>query len=200
MILVLLLLFFVTLILALFYGSMLGTLWSEAPFVPTGRRDLKRMINLVAIKPGEMVYDLGSGDGRIVRAAARLGAKAVGYEKSLPMVWWSKMLAYNVARHFMCRHAGDEAHQSRDWCGAGKLPRYNARFVRANYLKQDLSDADVVFCYLMPKAMEHLKPKFEKELQPGTRIISRAFSIPGWKAEIFRFSKRSPPVYFYIKR
>jgi len=52
----------------------------------------------------------------------------------------------------------------------------------------------------MPKAMEHLKEKFETELKPGTRIFSRAFKIPGWTPQArLQFSRRAPPVYVYVK-
>lgn len=191
------LVFFVMILagLFLFYGSVLNSLRREAPYVPTGRRELQWILReVVRVMPGEVFYDLGSGDGRVVRAAAKLGARAVGFEQSWVLTWWSRVLSWwDVARHFMCRYAGD------------KPPRYkpqdDARFVCGNYLSQNLSQANVIFCYLMPKAMEHLKPKFESELKPGTRIISRAFKIPGWTAaQRLQFSPRRPPVYVYVKQ
>src|SRR3989338_7482884 len=115
---ILLLIFYTIVIagLAAFYFSVLGSLRAEAPFVPTGQRDLKKILEVARIVPGELVYDLGSGDGRVVRAAARRGARAVGIEQSWLLVWWSKLLSSRVARRLVCRQAGD------------KPPRY----IRAN--------------------------------------------------------------------
>lgn len=153
-----------------FCFSLLASLGRSAPFVPTGRREIAWILREVAeVQPQEIFYDLGSGDGRVVRAAARLGARATGLEQSSALVWWSRLLARG--------------------CGI---------FVMGNYLKEDLRGADVIFCYLMPGAMEKLKEKFERELKPGARVISRAFKIPGWTpTQRFQFRPKSPPVYIY---
>jgi hypothetical protein len=69
-----------------------------------------------------------------------------------------------------------------------------------NFYNQDLSKADIFFCFLTPKAMLKLSAKFESELKPGTRIISYAFSIPGWSPEKIIFNNMPGKIYCYIKK
>lgn len=213
--------------------ALLGSLRAEAPFVPTGRRDMRLILEAAKIMPGETVYDLGSGDGRVVREAARLGARAVGFEQSRILILWSRFL--NTMDRVTARHPASEHARSRlayvqdvlvprsgprpastpilkestqaglrvssaGYPGDPAIDLGSATFIRGDYLKEDLGEADVIFCYLLPKAMEHLKEKFETELKPGTRIFSRAFKIPGWEPrQRLQFSKHSPPVYVYVR-
>lgn len=184
-------LFLVTLLLFA-CSSILRSVWFDAPFVPTGRRDLRSILELANIKPGEIVYDLGSGDGRLVRAAARQGARAIGVEKLWILALWSRLAWWICTR---CRALSAPVLGNGGGNGDG-----TAIFKSINFYKQDIRDADVVFCYLLPKAMENLKEKFEKELRPGARVISRAFSIHGWQpTRTLRFRKHSPLVYFYVR-
>lgn len=129
--------------------------WRAAPFVPTRQRDVERMLRLAEVKPGELVYDLGAGDGRFLLAAARRGARAVGFEISiLPFLIACLRLALGRATA--------------------------ARIELKDFFRQDLSAADVIVCFLTPAAMAKLGPKFSRELKPGARIVSYAFSLPGW--------------------
>ncbi len=130
--------------------------WRAAPYVPTRQRDVDRMLRLAGVKPGELVYDLGAGDGRFLLAAARRGARAVGFEISV--------LPYLIAR-LRLTVQGQTA---------------TARIRLQDFFHQDLSSADVVVCFLTPAAMAKLAPKFNRELKPGTRVVSYAFSLPGW--------------------
>lgn len=155
--------------------SVLFSTFTEAPFVPTGKRDMRRILTAVKIKPGEIFYDLGSGDGRLVIAAAKDGAIALGFERAWPLVFWSNIKIKLLGLK-------------------GK-----ALVRRANFLKADLGQADIIFCYLMPNAMKQLKSKFEKDLKPSARVFSRAFSISGWSpVAVHRFGRFSPPVYEYV--
>ena len=126
-----------------------------APFVPTPLPRVRKMLELAKIEPGDKVYDLGCGDGRLVHLASReKQAKAVGFELSPPIWLWAK-----IAQPF--------------WNSKAKI-----KF--RNFYKQDISDADVIFCYLMPETLK----KFQKELgklKKGTRIVSYAFKIPELK-------------------
>lgn len=127
---------------------------SGGPFVPSKKRNVKIMIEVAGLKAGERVVDLGSGDGRLVFAAAATGAKAVGYEVSWPAWAWSRLLQI--------------------------VGRKGGELCRSNAFKVSLKDADVVFCYLFPDTMKKLKPKLEQELPSGARVISNRFPIPGW--------------------
>jgi hypothetical protein len=142
----------------LLVGTMAWGAWSAAPWVPLWRRDVDRMIGLADIKLGEKVYDLGAGDGRIVIAAAKKGGQAIGFEISvLPYILGCiKIIVGGL------------------W---GKV-----RMSYKNFFTQDLSDADVIFTFLTPHAMEKLKPKLEKT-KSGCRIVSYAFEVPGWSAD-----------------
>ncbi len=141
--LVLLFLFIIPTIIALVHG---------APFVPTPIVRVQKMLALAKIKPGDKVYDIGCGDGRIVYLAAKeYGAKAVGFELS-PVVY---MLAR--IRKIL-------------WRSKAKIYFRDSR-------RKNLSDANVIFCYLMPDTLAKLQSKFEQELKPGTRIVSYAFPI-----------------------
>jgi len=132
--------------------------FSAAPWVPLWKKDIRRMMRLAGVKAGEVVYDLGAGDARIITIASlEFGAKATGFEIAT--------LPYFLGC-IRIRLKGLE--------GKTKL-RY------ANFFRQDLSSADVICAFLTPQAMLKLKPKLEKETKPGCRIVSYAFSIPGWQ-------------------
>jgi tRNA A58 N-methylase Trm61 len=132
-----------------------------APYLPTRQQDVERMLKLANIQPGEVVYDLGAGDGRfMITAAQRYGARAIGYEISL--------LPYLAARWRMWR------------AQVGQQATIRAK----DFFHTDLSDANVVVCFLTPGAMKKLGQKFKRELRPGTRIVSYAFSIADWTPEV----------------
>lgn len=156
-------------------GSAAWAGWRAAPFVPTRQRDVERMLRLSQLKSNELVYDLGAGDGRyIVTAAKKYQARTVGFEISLfPYLigWW---------RIWRARQGSRAAMRLQD------------------FFHQDLSDADVVVCFLTPGAMKKLSLKFQHELRPGTRVVSYAFPMQD-RVEILK-DKPSPgtmAVYVY---
>jgi SAM-dependent methyltransferase len=149
-----------------------------APWVPTSRRTVHKMLTLAGVRPGDVVYDLGSGDGRIlIMAARRFGARAVGIEiDPLFCLWTQLKIAVLGLRH-------------------------RVRLIRGDLFDQDLSQADVVACYLLPKTNERLVGKLKRELCPGTRIVSRRFQLPGWSpvnqdkvARLYVYRIRDKPV------
>lgn len=128
-----------------------------APFVPTQMKQVRRMVKAAKIKPGMVVYDLGCGDGRLVHLASReYGAKAIGYELS-PFVW---LLAVIVSPFW----------------------RSKAKIKYGDFWGRDISDADVIFCYLLPQAMKNFQKKIIPQLKKGSLIVSHAFEIPNLKA------------------
>jgi SAM-dependent methyltransferase len=128
-----------------------------APWVPLEPHVINRIFELVQIKPGDIFYDLGSGDGRMVIAAASLGAKAYGIEIDPWRVWYSRFCIFLFGL-------------------SGK-----AHVIKKNIFDVDISDADVVTLYLLQETNNLLFPKLKKELKPGTRVLSSAFNFPKWK-------------------
>jgi len=129
-----------------------------APYVASPVRVVDRMLELANIKPGETVYDLGCGDGRIVIAAAeKYKAKAVGVEIS------PKLAAAATARINREGISGQ------------------ARVIQGDLLDVDLTGADVVTIYLATSLNEKLRPRLERYLKPGARVVSHDYAVPGWK-------------------
>jgi SAM-dependent methyltransferase len=134
-----------------FYSFFIG-----APYFKTPKKAIREIFGLAQIKPGQKLYDLGAGDGKaLIIAEKEFGAKAVGFELA-PII-------YAMARLNLFFH------------GIKKV-----RLYCKNFYNQDLSDADIVFCFLSIHAMARLEPKFKKELRPGAKIISYSFSLHGW--------------------
>ncbi|MFA6098697.1 MAG: hypothetical protein WCV50_02900 [Patescibacteria group bacterium] len=161
------------------FGTAAYAGWVAAPWLPVFKKDIQRILNLAGIQPGDVVYDLGSGDGRVIVAIANNSSAkiVVGYEISFIPYIWSK-----IRIRFL-----------------GLNQRVEIR--GADFLSRDLSQATVIFCFLTPKAMKKLGPKFERELRPGTRIISYSFSMPNWQpVETDRPSTKHIPIYKYIKK
>lgn len=142
-------------LLALFIPTMIAFL-TGAPWVPTPNCRVKKMIELAKIKPGDRVYDLGCGDGRIVQMAAdKYGADAVGLELS-PLLY-----AWACIRNFILQS--------------------KAKILLRDFRRIDYSNAKVLMFYLLPDILKIMGPKFADELKPGTRVISYAFEIEGWE-------------------
>ena len=127
-----------------------------APFVPTETGLVERVMELGKVKKGDVFYELGSGDGRMIIAAALRGAKAYGVEIDRLRVWYS-----------------------RAWLWFLRLK--NAQIIKKDFFKTDLSMADIVFLFLLPETMEKIKPKLKKELKPGARIVSYGFTFKDWE-------------------
>jgi SAM-dependent methyltransferase len=128
-----------------------------APFVPSAKDEAESMIAIAGIKPGMKVYDLGSGDGRILFKAAKLGAHAIGFEINPFLVFFTKLRA-----RFLSYGSRVEA-----FC--------------MNFWYADVRDADVVFVYLIPWRMTKLKQKLLSQLKPGSLVVSNSFIFRGWK-------------------
>ena len=132
----------------------------EIPFVPTPIEVVDKMLELAEVKSGDVLYDLGSGDGRIViRAAQRYGIRAVGIE--------------------MDRLLLDKARQDAKAASVGHL----VEFRDEDALKANISAATVVTLYMLPWFNERMKPSFEKYLKPGARIVAHDFGIEGWEPD-----------------
>src|SRR5712671_1333674 len=130
-----------------------------APFLPSPQIVVEHMLDAARIKPGEMVYDLGSGDGRVViTAAQKYKANAVGIEIS-------DILCQSAMKKVKAMGLGSQV-----------------KIVHDSAMRVDLSPADVVTIYLLTSSNARLRPNLEKYLKPGARVVSLNFGMPEWKA------------------
>ncbi len=127
--------------------------------MPTPEKVVLKMLEVAKVGPEDIVYDLGCGDGRIIIAAVKnFGAKkAVGVDLS------------------------DERLKEAEQNAIQNGVRDKIELRKNNFLDENVSDATVVTLFLLTNANELLKPKFEKELKPGTRVVSHEFEMKGWK-------------------
>jgi SAM-dependent methyltransferase len=129
-----------------------------APYVRSPDHAVQKMLDMAALKPGETLYDLGCGDGKILIAAAtKYRVKAVGVE-----------ISDNLARRATDRVKKEGLEDQ-------------VTIVHGDFMKTDLSHANVVTLYLVTTANEILRPNLERELRPNTRVVSYDYPIPGWK-------------------
>ncbi len=132
----------------------------DVVYVPTPNEVVDRMLALTKVKNNDVIYDLGSGDGRIViTAAQKLGAKGVGIDIDPQRIQEAKENAQ-----------------------AAKVAD-RVEFRQQDLFETDLSQASVVTLYLLPDLNLKLRPKLFKELKPGTRVVSHDFDMGDWKPE-----------------
>jgi SAM-dependent methyltransferase len=132
----------------------------DVPFVPTPPEVVEEMLRLAGVKTGDILYDLGCGDGRIVIAAAkRFGIKAVGIDIDPVRITESNANA----------------------AAAGVTGK--VRFIQQNLFEADFREATVVTMYLLTSVNRRLRPKLLAELQPGTRLVSHSFDMGDWRPD-----------------
>ena len=136
--------------------SISWTHFRGAQWVPTSMGTVNKMLTIADVGPDDLVYDLGCGDGRIiVTAARRYGAQAVGIEIDPLRYLWCQLLITVLGL------------------------RGRVKVIFGDFFSHDLSDADVVICYLLQVTNEKLEAKLKEELRPGTRVVSNYFTFPG---------------------
>ena len=129
-----------------------------AIFIPTPRKIVEKMLKIAEVKEDDILYDLGSGDGRIlIEAAEKYKVKTIGVEADPLRVFWSR-----------ARIRSREMHD-------------RVKVIWGNFLKSDLSGATVVTVYQGKGINRKLVKKLEKELKPGARVVSYIFSFDGWE-------------------
>jgi ubiquinone/menaquinone biosynthesis C-methylase UbiE len=130
----------------------------DAPYVSTPQPVVEQMLRLAAVRPGDVVYDLGCGDGGIVITAARnFGARGIGIDIDPRRI--------------------EEANTAARWAGVSERVRFSVQ----DLFKTDFSEATVVTLFLLPELNAKLLPKFRAELKPGTRVVSLHFGIGDWE-------------------
>ena len=132
----------------------------DVPYVPTSQEVVDEMLKIANVMKSDVVYDLGSGDGRIViTAAKRYGATGVGID------------------------INPERVQEANANAKAALVTNKVKFIEGDIFEADFSKATVVTMYLLPAINLKLRPKLFEQLKPGTRIVSHAFDMGDWKPE-----------------
>ena len=130
----------------------------DVAYIPTPKNIVRQMLLLARLRQGELLYDLGAGDGRILIEGAReFGARCVGVEIDPERIVRLK-----------------------ERLTATKV---EAKIIEGDLMHVDLSDADVVAIYLSDSVNARLAPKLSRELKPGARVISLDYTLPGWRLE-----------------
>ncbi len=131
-----------------------------APYYPTPEAIVQKMLQLGGLKAGEKMFDLGSGDGRIViMAAEKFHANAVGVELDKELY-----------------------RQSMDKIQSLRLQK-TAKIINGDVLQQDYSSADLITVYLLPLSNDKVRPILDKQLKKGTRVVAHDFEFKDWKPE-----------------
>ena len=145
----------------------IGVVWAQdleskkiVPYVPTPQDVVDRMLQIAGVQKGDVVYDLGSGDGRIVvTAAKKYGVKAIGFEIDPERI--------------------KESHENIQKAGVEELVEIRQQDI----LTVDLSGASVLTMYLLPDVNLKLRPTIQRQMKPGSRIVSHDFDMGDWKPE-----------------
>ncbi len=127
-----------------------------APYWPTRLKKVRQMLTMANVQPGELVFDLGCGDGRIiVMAARRFNARAVGIEIDLIRYLWCQFLITILGL------------------------RKKVRVIYGDLFTKDISNADVVICFLLQNTNDKLESKLIEELRPNARVVSHTYLFSG---------------------
>ncbi len=140
------------------YEPVVGQAGKDVVWVPTPDELIATMLDMAKVTPNDYVIDLGSGDGRIVIAAAKRGARATGIEFNPDMA--------NLARHNAEKEGVSE----------------KAKFINADIFESDFSQATVLTMYLLPHLNMKLRPTI-LDMKPGTRVVTHAFTMEDWEAD-----------------
>jgi cyclopropane fatty-acyl-phospholipid synthase-like methyltransferase len=162
-------LLYVLIVLAALTLAYLLGLMNGALYVPTDRKMVEDMLDIANVGVEDIVVDLGSGDGRLVIAAAKRGARAVGYEVNPALVWLSN-------REIRKAHLEEKA-----------------RVHWKDFWRADLSPYSVVTVFGIGHIMKRLERKLERELKPGSRVVCNLFTFPTWE------SVKARGVFLYVR-
>lgn len=151
-------------------------LLTGVPFVKTPKKVMEKILEEAKIKPTDIVYDLGCGDGQfLIETEKRYGCKTIGYELS--------PIAYFLAKINI------------------KVNKAKTKIFYKNFYKEDLSNANVVFCFLIDSVMPKVEKQLAQQLKPGAQVISFAFPIKEWQpTKVIDSDPKNPKaskIYFY---
>lgn len=155
--------------ISLIYSDLKGS-----PFVASKVKEIKYILKEAHLKKGQKFYDLGCGDGRVVRKAVELyGVCGVGIDVNPCLIYWSRLMS--------------------------KFQKLkNVAFKVGDISKIDFRDAQVIYIFLMPKFLKILQPQLKAKLRPNTLVISHGFKLEEMKNRLFKTIPHTPfPTYFY---
>ena len=160
--------------IAIYAVSMLYSQLKGAPYVPSNQKETEELLKLAGLKPKQLMVELGSGDGRVLRTAVKnFGVYGIGIDVNPVLNWWATLLSK-------------------------KQKLANIKFISKNIFDYDLSKADVVYLFLMPELINKLENKFNREIRPKTLMISHGFEIKFWKKYLTKKRDHKPfPTYYY---
>lgn len=173
----------VAVLIALITGYVVYSYWKYkaadfgAPYVGLTEDLVDRVLQIAEVKLEDTVYDLGSGDGRIViMAALRYGAKGVGIEIDKLRYFYSKLRAFIL-------RVDDKV-----------------KFINDSFANVDISEATIVTVFLLTETNDIIRESLERELKPGTKIVSAAFEFKDWKPVYVDHEHQTPygPLYLYV--
>ncbi len=145
--------------------ALISFIWVIAPFFPTRKNDLEKVNQICKLKPGEVFYELGCGDGRVSIHLAKNNpnTQIIGLEMAFPLYVTAKIKSLFY-------------------------PGKNLKIKWKNLFWEDLSKADCLYTFAMKESLNKaLKNKFKKELKSGTRIVSYVFSFESWDGKTEKF-------------
>lgn len=157
------------------WSFLLISFFGAAPYVPTSQKIIEEILASAKLKNGQKFFDLGSGDGRVViTAVKKYQVSGTGVEINPYLYWYSKIISWIK--------------------GLKKI-----RFLRKDLMKVNLSEANIIFLYLLPKFLPKLKEKLALECKKNTLIISHRFAIIGWENKMVKVDKRPHcSTYYYL--
>jgi SAM-dependent methyltransferase len=147
--------------------------FSGAPWVPTKGKDVRRFLKLADVKPGQKMYDLGCGDGRLACATAKMGAESVGFEISLYPYILAKI------RVFFSKN------------------KEKVKILFKSFWHADLQDADIVFVWTLPATHNKIGRIFKGKLKKGCKVVSFVWPIEGWQPKVVDAPENSQKLFLY---
>jgi SAM-dependent methyltransferase len=146
-----------------FMSFVMLEMWGDvkgAPFVPSSNKDITKLLEVVKIKPGAMVVELGCGSGRFLRAAAaKYKIRGLGVDVNILLIWWARF-----------------------WARVSQIK--GLQFESRDMFEVNLGQADVVYLFLLPRSLRKLDQKLHDEVKKGAYVISHGFELVGWNSKL----------------
>jgi len=161
------------------------------PFVPTPQKTVNEILKKLKLKKGTVFYDLGCGDGRVVRSAVKnYGVTGIGVDLNPFLIFYCRLVVWlqNILHCVIPAQAGiykDNLYRFRVKPGmTRKEEKGNISYICTSFFKINLANAEIIYMYPVPMVISKLVKKFETECQRGTIVVSYCFEIKEWKQKL----------------